>query len=285
MAEHRGRNSPSNSSRSELASGRALVAVLADLLWDAEAERQPVAPLTDGRPDLGLDDAYAVQLHNVGRRVGSGAVLRGRKVGLTSRVSQELLGVHEPTFGALLDDMFVDDGEAIALDTLVAPRVEAEIAFVMGADLAGPGVTTPGALAAIGGVLPAIEVVDSRIADWRVRLPDTVADNASAARVVLGGCITPPAGLDLRLLGVLFIRNGTPIDSGAGAAVLGNPARCVAWLANTLGALGAGLRRGDIVLPGALHRMVPVRPGDVFEARFAHIGNVTAQFTGGETAP
>lgn len=256
------------------------VVELADRLWQAEAQRVPVAPLTDERPDLGPDEAYAVQRHNVERRVAAGAVLRGRKVGLTSRVSQELLGVHEPTFGALLDDMIVDDGEPIPLDELVAPRVEAEIAVVMGEDLAGPGVTTADALAAIGGLLPAIEVVDSRIADWRVRLSDTVADNASAARVVLGGKVTPPAGLDLRLLGVLFHRNGTPIDSGAGAAVLGNPARCVAWLANTLGALGAGLRRGDVVLPGALHRMVPVRPGDVFEARFAHIGNVTAQFTG-----
>ena len=128
-------------------------------------------------------------------------------------------------------------------------------------------------------MLPAIEVVDSRIADWRIQLVDTVADNASCGRLVLGGRLTPVTALDLRLIGVLLSRNGVPIDSGAGAAALGNPARCVAWLANKLGALGAGLRRGDIVLPGALHRMVPVRPGDVFRAEFAHLGSVTARFS------
>ncbi|MGE3287333.1 MAG: 2-keto-4-pentenoate hydratase [Pseudonocardia sp.] len=281
MAEQRGSSSRQEAGGPGSVNGRLATAELAgfaDGLWRAESERAPVPPLTDSRPDLSVADAYAVQRHNVERRISGGSVLRGRKVGLTSRVSQELLAVHEPTFGALLDGMFVDEGEPIALDTLLAPRVEAEIAFVMDAELAGPGVTTTDALRAVAGVLPAIEVVDSRIADWRVRLPDTVADNASAARVVLGGRITPLAGLDLRLLGVLFHRNGAPIDSGAGAAVLGNPARCVAWLANKLGSLGDALRPGDVVLPGALHRMVPVRSGDVFEARFAHIGAVTAQF-------
>jgi 2-keto-4-pentenoate hydratase len=263
-------------------SDQALVEDLASRLRVAEADRDPIDPITDIWPDLSSDDAYAVQSHNVGRRVTAGAVVCGYKVGLTSTASQELLGVHEPTFGALLDDMFVDEADEIGLDALVQPRVEAEMAFVMKDDLAGPGVTTTRALATIGGVLPAIEVVDSRIADWRIRLADTVADNASAARVVLGARITPVAGLDLRLVGVLFHRNGVPIDSGAGAAVLGNPATCVAWLANRLGVQGAGLRRGDVVLPGALHRMVPVRPGDVFQARFAHLGSVTAQFS--ETA-
>ena len=205
----------------------------------------------------------------------------GRKVGLTSRRTQQLFGVHEPTWGVLLADMLVDDGAELPMDRLIAPRVEAEIAFVMGADLTGPGVDVDDALAAIAGARPAIEVVDSRITDWRVRLADTVADNASSARVVLGGELTPLDGLDLRLLGVLFSRNGTPIDSGAGAAALGHPARCVAWLANTLAGFGTGLRRGDLVLPGALHRMFPVRPGDVYQAWFAHLGKVTVRFGGG----
>jgi 2-keto-4-pentenoate hydratase len=177
--------------------------------------------------------------------------------------------------------MFVDDGDEIDVAALVAPRVEAELAFVMRTDLTGPGVTTDVALAAISGVLPAIEVNDSRIADWRVRLADTVADNASSARVVLGGRIYPVDQLDLRLLGVLFSRNGAPIDSGAGAAVLGHPVRAVAWLANTLSGYGVGLRADDVVLSGALHRMVPVRPGDVFQAWFAHIGTVTTRFSRG----
>jgi 2-keto-4-pentenoate hydratase len=256
------------------------VADLADLLRRAEADRAPIDPITDRWPDLSVVEAYAIQTHNVDRRVADGAVIRGRKVGLTSRASQDLLGVREPNFGVLLDDMFVEEGDEVQVDLLVQPRVEAEIAFLMAADLAGPGVTTTQALAAVGGVLPAIEVVDSRIADWRIRMADTVADNASAARAVVGARITPVAALDLRLLGVLFFRNGVPIDSGAGAAVLGNPARCVAWLANKLGPLGAGLRRGEVVFPGALHRMVPVRPGDFFQARFAHLGTVGVQFSG-----
>jgi 2-oxopent-4-enoate hydratase len=257
------------------------VADLADRLWRAEHERRAVEPLTTLRPDLTVEDAYAIQTHNVDRRVAAGAVVRGRKVGLTSGPVQELLGVHEPNFGVLLDDMVVDDGDEVCVDSLLQPRVESEIAFLLASDLAGPGVTTPTALAAVAGVLPAVEVVDSRIADWRIRIADTVADNASSARAVIGSRMVPVEAVDLRLLGVLFARNGSPIESGAGAAVLGNPARCIAWLANKLGSLGSGLRRGDIVLSGALHRMVPVRPGDVFQARFAHLGSVTVQFCGG----
>jgi 2-oxopent-4-enoate hydratase len=259
----------------------ATVADLADRLWRAESERVAVPPLTADVPDLTIDDAYAVQTRNIDRRVDAGAVVRGRKVGLTSRPVQDLLGVHEPNFGVLLDDMFVDEGDEVGFDTLLQPRVESEIAFLMGSDLAGPGVTTTGAMAAVAGVLPAVEVVDSRIVDWRVRIADTVADNAASARVVIGARMVPVEEVDLRLLGVLFFRNGSPIESGAGAAVLGNPARCVAWLANKLGSLGSGLRRGDVVLSGALHRMVPVRPGDCVQATFAHLGSVTVQFSGG----
>ena len=251
----------------------------AERLWKAEVDREPIEPITDTSANLTVADAYAIQTHNIERRVSAGGVVRGRKIGLTSRAMQQLLDVDEPDFGVLLDDMFVEDGDEIPLDTLVQPRVEAEMAFVMATDLAGPGVTTADALTAIGGVLPAIEVVDSRIADWRIRLVDTVADNASSGRVVLGGRLRPVTDVDLRLVGMLFHRNGAPIDSGAGAAALGNPARCVAWLANKLAAFGTSLRRGDIVLPGALHRMVPVRPGDVFRADFAHLGSVTARFS------
>ena len=241
--------------------------------------RAPIPPITDGDLGLTIDDAYAIQTYNVDRRVTAGAVIRGRKVGLTSRPMQELLGVDEPDFGVLLHDMFVEDGDEVPLEALVQPRVEAEMAFVMGRDLAGPGVTTSNALDAIAGVLPAIEIVDSRVADWRITLIDTVADNASCGKLVVGGKLTPVTALDLRLTGMVLSRNGALIDSGAGAAALGNPARCVAWLANKLGAFGAVLRKDDIVLPGALHRMIPVRPGDVFRAEFAHLGAVTARFS------
>ena len=262
-------------------SARTDIAGLADALWQAESQRVPVSPIAEQQLGVSVEDAYAIQAHNIQRRVAGGGIIRGRKVGLTSRATQELFGVTEPSCGVLLSDMFLDEGEAVAFDALIAPRVTAEFALVMAHDLSGPGVTTVNALTAIGGVLPAIEIVDSRIADWRIGIVDTVADNASTARVVVGSRMIPVAELDLCHLGVLFYRNGSPIESGAGAAVLGNPARCVAWLANKLASLGGGLRSGDIVLPGALHRLVPVRRGDAFSAHFAHLGTVFIQFSRG----
>jgi 2-keto-4-pentenoate hydratase len=257
---------------------------LADELWEADRSAKPIAPLTERYPDLVLSDAYAIQTINIDRRVAAGQRVIGRKVGLTSRPMQELLGVDEPDFGVLTDEMMVEDGDLIALERLNQPRVEAELAFVMERDLAGPGISTGVALAAIAGALPAVEIVDSRVADWKIKLVDTVADNASSGLLVVGGRMRPVADLDLRLLGVAVTRHGELIDTGAGAAALGNPARCVAWLANKLGEFGAGLRAGDIVLPGAVHKMVPVQPGDVFRADFAHLGAVTVRFSKGASA-
>jgi 2-keto-4-pentenoate hydratase len=254
----------------------------ADRLWRAEVERTPIEPITDLRPDLAIADAYAIQAHNVRRRLEAGRTVRGLTLGRTSHVRQHLVGAGEPDFGVLLDDMFLDEGAEIPFGELLQPRVFATMAFVMASDLAGPGLTVADALTAVAGVLPAIEVADSRIADWRVRLPDTVADNASAAKVVLGSRLTPVGGLDLRLVGLLVYRNGLPIESGAGAAALGSPARCLSWLAGELTSQGRGLRRGDIVLTGPLHRLIAARPGDFFHVEFAHLGSVTAQFdTGG----
>ena len=157
-----------------------IVVEVANRLWQAELNRSPISPITDAHPELGIEDAYAIQSHNIERRVGTGRVIRGRKVGLTAKPVQDMFGVREPDFGVLLDDMFVEDGDEVPLDTLLQPRVEAEMAFLIGRDLAGPGVTTSNALAAIAGVLPSIEIVDSRIADWKIKLIDTVADNAVA---------------------------------------------------------------------------------------------------------
>jgi 2-keto-4-pentenoate hydratase len=252
---------------------------LADELWDADRSAKQIAPLTDRHPDLGVEDAYAIQTINIERRTSAGERVIGRKVGLTSRPMQELLGVDEPDFGVLTDAMIVEDGDLVPLSRLIQPRVEAELAFVLARDLAGPGVSTATALDAIAGVLPAVEIVDSRVTDWRIKLVDTVADNASSGLLVVGGRMRPVADLDLRLLGVVVSRGGELLDTGAGAAALGNPARCVAWLANKLGTLGSGLGAGDVVLPGAVHKMVPVRPGDVFRAEFAHLGAVTVRFS------
>ena len=258
-----------------------VLADLANALWRAELERTTVEPITDGIPTFSASDAYAVQRINVTRRLDQGSVLRGRKVGLTSRASQAMLGVAEPTFGALMSDMFVDDDAELAISALVQPRVEAELAFVLSTDLSGPGVTSVTAMRSVECVIPVIEVGDSRIANWRIRVMDTIADNASSARVVLGPGFSPltPA-LDLGHLGVLFYRNGVPIESGAGAAVLGNPIRALAWLANKLAEYDEFLRAGDVVLAGALHRMVPVRPGDEYSAEFARLGTVGVRFAG-----
>jgi len=252
---------------------------LADELWEADRTAKPISPLTERFPSLVIEDAYAIQTINIDRRVADGQKIIGRKVGLTSAPMQKLLGVNEPDFGVLTDEMFVEDGDLISLNRLVQPRVEAELAFLMEHDLAGPGVTTAGALAAIAGALPAVEIVDSRVADWKIKLVDTVADNASSGLLVIGGRMRKVEDLDLRLLGVVVARHGEVIETGAGAAALGNPARCVAWLANKLGSLGSGLKAGDIVLPGAVHKMVGVEPGDVFRADFAHLGGVTVRFS------
>jgi 2-keto-4-pentenoate hydratase len=251
---------------------------LAEELWQAERTRVAVAPLS-ARHELDIADAYAVQTRNVDRRLAAGGRIIGRKVGLTSRPMQLVLGVDEPDYGVLFDDMVVEDGDEVPLSRLLQPRVEAELAFVMERDLVGPGVTTGTALAAVAGVLPSLEIVDSRVADWQIKLVDTVADNASCGLLVLGGRMRRVDELDLRLLGVVVSRGGQVIDTGAGAAALGNPIRCVAWLANKLAAFGASLHAGDVVLPGAVHRMVPVRAGDVFRAEFAHLGAVTARFS------
>ena len=254
-------------------------AELAAALWDAEQSRRPIAPLTEQYDDLVIEDAYAIQGINVQRRLDGGAQVVGRKVGLTSKPMQQVLGVTEPDYGVLLDDMYVEEGDEVDLGRLIQPRIEAEIAFVLAEDLVGPGVTAPRALAAVAGVLPALEIVDSRVADWRIKLVDTVSDNASCGLLTVGGRMTSVTGLDLRLLGMALSRNGEVIDTGAGAAALGNPARCVAWLANKFASFGSSLRAGDIILPGAVHRMVPVRPGDVFRADFAHLGAVTVTFS------
>ena len=247
-------------------------------LREAEHSRRPIEPLTDALPGLTITESYAIQELNIGRRLGEGRVLRGRKIGLTSRAMQTLLGVDEPDFGALLDDMFVEDGESVAAGTLIQPKAEAEVAFVLGEDLVGPGVTTIEALRAIEGAAAAIEVVDSRIADWRITIADTIADNASSGRVVLGARLVPVRQLDLRLIGMGIWHNGELADSGAGVAALGNPVRCVAWLANTLGLLGSGLRAGDVVMSGALHRAFDVVSGDAVRAEFDHLGSVSVRF-------
>lgn len=255
-----------------------MLAQVAGELRAAERGRQPIAPPTASHPGLTIADAYRIQRLNVEARLGSGEIVQGHKVGLTSAAMQDQLGVSEPDFGAIFSSMIVEEGTPIATAELIQPRAEGEIAFVLAERLEGPGVRVVDALRAVAGALPAIEVIDSRIADWQIGLADTVADNASSARVVCGGRLTPIEGLDLRLLGMAISLGGKVVATGAGAAVLGNPINCVAWLANKLGEFGVALEAGDLILAGALHASFEVAPGDAVTAEFAELGSVTATF-------
>lgn len=251
---------------------------LARQLIDAERARTPIEPLSGAYPEMDVADAYRVQRVQVRTRQAAGESIVGWKVGLTSAAMQQQLGVDQPDYGPVLSGWYLADGSAIQRDTLIAPRVEAEIGFVLKAPLAGPGVTREDVLAATEAVTAAIEVIDSRIRDWKLTLVDTVADMASSARVILGSTRISPADVDLKLVGVVLERDGEVEATGAGAAVLGDPAMAVAWAANTLGALGVVMAAGHIVISGAVHASVPAEAGQTFVARFDRLGSVTVRF-------
>ena len=250
----------------------------AQALRDAMASGAYIAPLRDSFPGMDGDDAYRVQRLNTDHRLSEGRRIVGRKIGLTSVAVQRQLGVDQPDFGVLFDDMGHGDSEPVPMARLQQPKAEAEIAFVMGRDLVAEYPGHADVMAAIDHVLPAIEIVGSRIANWNIRFVDTVADNASAGAYVLGGTPRRLDGLDLRLAGMAMFRRGEPVSTGAGAACLGHPLNAVVWLARTLARLGAPLRAGELVLSGALGPMVPVAAGDVLEANVQGLGSVRAVF-------
>lgn len=257
---------------------------LAGELWEAEREAVPVEPITGRFPGASVEDAYGIQLEGVRLRCAAGDSVRGHKVGLTARVMQTQFGVDRPDFGHLLASMFHPEGEPLPVGSLIAARVEPELAFVLESPLQGPGVTVADVLAATAFVMPALEIIDSRIRDWQIGIVDTVADNASSARVVLGGKRTPIAGLDPRLIGVVLRRNGEIVETGASGAVLGNPAQAVAWLANTVAGDGVVLKAGDVIMPGTCTRAVELKPGDTVRADFEHLGHVGVSFSAARTA-
>src|SRR3984957_20107274 len=210
------------------------IAKAAEALLGAYASRLPVAPLTADRPDLSATDAYAIQLAQVAAWTAGGAVVKGHKVGLTSAAMQRQLGVSQPDFGHLVDVMFLPEGVTADFGRFLQPRAEPEIALVLGRPLRGPGVTVAEALAAVDFVLPSLEIIDSRIADWKITLPDTIADNASSGAVVLGSRPVRPDALDLSLTGCLLHRNGRLEGTGAGGAVLGSPVNALVWLGHNV---------------------------------------------------
>jgi 2-oxopent-4-enoate/cis-2-oxohex-4-enoate hydratase len=255
-----------------------LIERLGDALYDAWRTRTPVVQLTEAHPDMTIDDAYRVQQRMIARRRAGGVRVVGKKIGLTSKVVQTMLGVDQPDFGYLLADMVHGDGDAVPMAALIAPKVEGEIAFVLKSTLSGPGVTAADVLRATDFVLPCFEIVDSRIRDWKIRIQDTVADNASAGAFVLGTRAVDPRGLDLSLCGMVLEKNGEVVATGAGAAALGSPVNSVAWLANRLGQLGIALEAGEVILSGSLAAMLPAKAGDSFRCSIGGIGTVATRF-------
>jgi 2-oxopent-4-enoate/cis-2-oxohex-4-enoate hydratase len=238
---------------------------LAGELYNALRDRRTVSPLIERHPELGIDDAYAISLSALARRRKDGERVVGKKIGVTSKAVQDMLGVHQPDFGFLTDRMWIKGEIDLAAAGLIQPRAEAEIAFVLRHALRGPGITAADVVAATDYIAPCFEIVDSRIRDWKIGIVDTVADNASCGVFVIGDAKLDPAGLDLPNLHVAVAKNGQPLSEGYGHAVQGDPAQAVAWLANTLGAYGVTLDAGDLILSGSLVPLEPAAKGDIFE--------------------
>ena len=246
-------------------------------LFEARRDRRPIEPFTDADPTLGMADGYAVQSALTRLILEAGDSIVGYKVGLTSEPMQKMIGVDSPDYGPVLGSTVYASGDEVSLSRFIQPKIEAEIVFVLGAELRGPDVTVADARAAVAGIAASVEIVDSRFADWRIKLADTVADLASNGAVAMSDDLVPLGDLDPRLIGMVLTRNGELVDTGAGAAALGDPLAVVAWLANTLAANGIALEPGHLVMTGALHAAVPMADGDVFRAEFDRLGEVVVR--------
>ena len=250
----------------------------ADSLFGAREKRVPTPVITFSINDLTVDGAYSIQQELIKKMTAEGDVIVGGKIGLSSKANQEKFGINEPIFGHLLASMVIPEGDSISIDSMFRPIVEPEIAFLLSDDLKGPGVTVGNVLSATAGVMPAFEIADSRYETPISRIEDNIADNSGAAIVILGGKLTTTDNLDLRLVGMVLEENGEVISTGAGAAVLGNPAQAVANLANRWADFDIGLKAGDTVISGTPVAAVPAEPGDFFEAIFDRLGAVSVRF-------
>ena len=253
-------------------------AQLAADLAEAERTRVPMGPLTAAHPDIDVVDAYEIQLINIRQRLAEGANVVGHKVGLSSEAMQQMMGVDEPDYGHLLADMEVFQDVEVDTARYLYPRVEVEVGFILADDLPGAGCTEDDVLAATAAFAPSIELIDTRITDWKIKLCDTIADNASSAGFVLGTQRVSPKDIDITAIDAVLTRNGEVVAEGRSDAVLGNPVTAVAWLARKVDSFGVRLRAGDIVLPGSCTRAIDVRPGDEFLAEFAGLGSVRLSF-------
>ena len=242
--------------------------------------RRTLAPLRERAPGITIEDAYRIQQHMVALRLADGETVIGKKIGVTSKPVQDFLGVYQPDFGQLTSGMLSTEEAGVDLGALIQPKAEAELAFVLERDLIGPGITATDVIRATAYVTPCFEIVDSRIEAWNIKIQDTVADNASCGVFLLGEAKGNPRQLDLALAGLVLEKNGVFHSSSCGAAVQGSPVHAVAWLANTLGALGLPFKAGEVILSGSQSALVPVTGGDELVCRIGGLGRCTARFHG-----
>ncbi len=257
-----------------------LIRGLGDELFTALRSRSTLSPLTTRHPDMTIEEAYRISLRMLELRQAEGEGLVGKKIGVTSAAVQEMLGVHQPDFGFLTDVMEVADGATVSLagHRLIQPRAEGEIAFRLKQDLKGPGITAEDVIDATESVSACFEIVDSRIQDWKIKIQDTVADNASCGIFVIGAERVDPRSLDLAAARMQVQCNGQQVAEGLGAAVQGHPATAVAWLANTLGEFGIPFLAGEIILSGSLAPLLPIKPGDQYTMQIDGIGSASIRF-------
>lgn len=251
---------------------------VADTLAEAQRTRSPVPPLRETYAELDVVDAYEIQLLNIRRRLSAGATVLGHKVGLSSPAMQDMMGVDEPDYGHLLSDMALAEDTPVSVSRYCMPRVEVEVAFVLAATLPGVECTEVDVLAATEYVAPSIELIDSRIRGWDIKIGDTIADNASSAGFVLGADRVKPADIDLLRIDARLMRQGERVAAGRSDAVLGNPVVAVAWLARKVASFGVTLEAGHVIMPGSVHRAIDVHPGDHFEAVLDGLGSVRLSF-------
>jgi len=253
---------------------------LGDELFDAMRGRYTLAPLTERYPGITIDDAYGISLRMLDRRLQEGERIVGKKIGVTGKRVQQMLNVHQPDFGFLTDKMLYTDGAEMPVSKLlIQPRAEGEIAFELASRLKGPGLTDEDVLRATRYIRPCFEIVDSRIHDWKIRIQDTVADNASCGLLTLGAGQASPQGIDFHAIRLNVTKNGQPLSSGTGEEAMGSPLKCVTWLANTLGERGIVLEPGDVILSGSLVPLEPVKAGDVMELELEGVGKASVRFT------
>ena len=251
---------------------------LAAELAEAARRRTPLTPLTIVYPDIDVVDAYEIQLINIRQRVAEGARVVGHKVGLSSEAMQKMMGVEEPDYGHLLSEMECFEDQPVAAGRYLFPRLEVEVAFILADDLPGADCTEDDVLAATAAFAPSIEIIDTRIKDWKISLCDTIADNASSGGFVLGRERVSPKDIDVNAIEAVLSRDGEVVAEGRSDAVLGSPVTAVAWLARKVDSFGVRLKAGDIILPGSCTRAIDARPGESFVADFTGLGSVRVSF-------